>query len=262
MAAVSLRFKGENDLSEQRKKAPAPQSGIWRGDVAQPAQADVSAWEGGLHARLRRPMIVFDLDGTLLDSYEMSIECHRRTIEVLGLPPVSRETLEALNGPTAEQECAMLGLPPQRLPELMAAMERVENEVVPARARLFPGALEMLFALQDQATLCLLTNGQPHYMRLVCELTGVGALFAERAGFTLGITKSMRIREWAQKHAALRAMMVGDRPTDIEAAHQAGAAALAVTYGSGTHAELVGADWIAADVETVCRLCTDFCEQA
>lgn len=248
-------------MSEQRKKTPAPQSGIWRGDTAPPAQADVSAWEGGLHARLRRPMIVFDLDGTLLDSYEMSIECHRRAIEALGLPPVSREMLETLNGPTAEQECAMLGLPPKCLPELMAALERAEDDVVPARARLFPGTLEMLFALQDQATLCLLTNGQPHYMRLVCELTGVGPLFAERAGFTPGITKAMRIREWAQKHAALRVVMVGDRASDIEAARQAGAAALAVTYGSGTPAELAGADWIAADVGTACRLCAEFCEQ-
>ncbi len=243
----------------QQQKPDIQSEGVWTPEHS--TNAGVEALESALYARERRPMIVFDLDGTLLDSYAMSIECHRRVIEAMGLPPVSQRMLELLNGPNAEQECQLLGLPVERAPELMAVMARVDEELVPTGAKLFPGVLDMLLTLQRESVLCLLTNGLPSYMRAVCDVTGIGSFFAERAGFALGVTKAMRLTEWAQKHHALRVLMVGDRHTDVEAAREAGVQSIAVTYGSGPVSELRAADQLAGDVDALCRACLAFCRQ-
>ena len=216
-------------------------------------------WPGEQAARAPRPLIVFDLDGTLLDSYELANEGHRRAIAALGLPPVSLAVLEALNGPSAEGACHILGLPLSRQAELEAALEAADDVLIPTWARLFPGVLSMLEVLTGRATLCLLTHGQPSYLHAVCAVTGMEGFFAERAGFTPGVSKAMRIREWAQRHGAPRALMVGDRPTDLDAAREAGAVAVGVTYGAGSAQEMAGADALAHDLAQVCEICLAFC---
>ncbi len=245
-------------MTEQQKKQ-ANGTG-WQ---ATPTSLGVESWNAGLYAHQRLPLIVFDLDGTLLDSYEVALEIHSRAIAAMGLPPVSRAVLESLNGPSIEQECAMLGLPLSCADAMIAAMERAEAELMPTHARLFPGVEAMLEALFGRANLCLLTNGLPSYQALVCEITGIGDRFVEREGYVSGITKAMRAREWARKFAAPRALMVGDRPSDVAAAREAGATALGVTYGNGTPEEMRAAapDALAADVDEVLRFCLRFCEE-
>lgn len=237
---------------------PETQGGEWTGGAPTP-QTDAAVWQEGLHAHTLRPLIVFDLDGTLLDSYEMSMKTHVRLIEAMGLPPAPHALLKALNGPTLEEACAMLGLPPQRMGELEAAYARIEAEHVPVMSRLFPGVLEMLASLQNQAILCLLTNSLPAYLGMACEATGIGKYFAERAGSAPGTPKAVRIRQWMEARGLPRALMIGDRPTDVAAGRTAGTWTLAVTYGCGTADQLAHADAMASTVAEVWRHCERFC---
>ncbi|MCL2545113.1 MAG: HAD family hydrolase [Clostridia bacterium] len=227
---------------------------------ALPSQADVTVWQEGLHPHALLPLIVFDLDGTLLDSYEMALRTHARVIEAMGLPPASHALLESLNGPPLEGLCSLLGLPPERMDELEATVSRIENEHVPVLSRLFPGVPEMLAALQGAATLCLLTNSLPAYLELACEATGIGKYFAERAASTPGISKAERIRRWMEARGLPRTLVVGDRPTDISAGREAGAWTLAVTYGCGAADQLTHADAAASTVAEAWRHCERFCK--
>jgi len=220
----------------------------------------VTVWQKGLHPGSLLPLIVFDLDGTLLDSYEMAMTNNARVIEAMGLPPAAHAVLESLNGPTVEEACAILGLPPERLGELEAAFSRIEAESVPAMAQTFPGVPEMLASLQSGATLCLLSNSLPAYLALACEATGIGKYFSERAGYAPGVSKAARIRQWLEARGLPRALVVGDRPTDITAGREAGAWTLAVTYGNGTADELALADALASTVAEAWRHCERFCE--
>jgi phosphoglycolate phosphatase-like HAD superfamily hydrolase len=243
-------------VTEQQKEASQAQGGAWAGG-ALPTHAGLMDIQEYLHTQ--PPLIVFDLDGTLLDSAEMAVRCHIRVLAEMGLPPVSRDVLDSLNGPSVEEKCVMLGLPPERQDEMEAALVRAEAVLVPTQARLFPGVPDMLAALHGRAVLCLLTNGQPSYLRMVCEVTGIGAWFAEQAGYTRGITKAGRIRAWTEAHAAPRVLMVGDRPTDVASAHEAGALALGVTYGNGRPEQMHEADALAGDIGAVLRYCEQFC---
>jgi len=226
-----------------------------------PPQNDLVVWPEDLQPGGSLPLIVFDLDGTLVDSYEMALLCHARTIEAVGLPPVSRRVLESLNGPTIEEECRILGFPMERMGELEAAMTRVEVELAPVMARTFPGVPEMLASLQSGgAVLCVLTNGLPHYMKLVCGITGIDRYVTESAAYTPGVSKAARIRQWMEARGLPRALAVGDRPTDVDAGRMAGARTLAVTYGNGTAEQLAHADYLASTVAEAWRLCERFCE--
>jgi phosphoglycolate phosphatase-like HAD superfamily hydrolase len=191
----------------------------------------------------------------------MTAECNRRALAALGLPPPTAEVLEMLNGPSPAEACALLGLPAERAGEVGAAMAWAEAELVPACARLFDGVPEMLADLGDRATLCLLTNGQTSYMEQVCQVTGIGPLFAERAGSEPGISKVARLRGWLARYAPHRALVVGDRPTDIAAARQVGATALGVIYAGGPPVPLDGADALAAGIAEVRRYCLRFCAE-
>ena len=235
------------------------QGGEWAGGML-PSQPGVAVWQEGLHAHSLLPLIVFDLDGTLLDSYEMAMANNARAVEAMGLPPASHAVLESLNGPTLEEACAILGLPPERTGELEAAFNRVEAEYVPLMARAFIGVPEMLASLQGQATPCLLTNSLPSYLEITCEATGIGKYFAERAASELGVSKAMRIRQWMEARGLPRTLMVGDRPTDINAGREAGAWTLAVTFGCGEADQLAHADATASTVAEMWRHCERFCK--
>ena len=208
--------------------------------------------------RAEKPLIVFDLDGTLLDSYELALRCHAFAIEAVGLPPVSLAVLESLNGPTIEEECAILGLPPERMSAYHEAIVRSEREVAPPLVRAFPGVPEMLSALEARATLCVLTNGLDSYLRMVCGLTGIARFFSESAAFAAGVPKAARIRRWLEARGMPPALAVGDRPSDVSAGREAGAGTLAVTYGNGEAAQLAHADALADTVDEVRAYCEIF----
>jgi phosphoglycolate phosphatase len=209
-----------------------------------------------------KPLIVFDLDGTLLDSRETAMEGHRLAVEAMGLPPVSQEVLAALNGPNSEQSCRILGISVSRRAEFEAVMERIDDVILRQRGKLFPGVLSMLHELSAEATLGLLTNGSPAYMELACQVTGMTHCFAERTGFVPGFSKQDRIRAWQSRHGAPRALMVGDRAGDVAAAHAAGALAIGAVYGVGAPDELAQADALAADIRQVHSLCLAFLQGA
>lgn len=207
------------------------------------------------------PMIIFDLDGTLLDSHDLSIESHRQVVKRLGLPPVSHDMLAALNGPTSEQAVQMLGLPVSRVPEFDAHMRDVDNVLVRQHARLFPGVPEMLDKLQGKATLALLTNGSPHYVEESANATGIKGFFDLIQGFVPGMGKAKRLRSWYERFLPAGMMMVGDRASDIDAAHEAGAIGVGVLYGAGSLPELSSAEMIARDMDELRRICLAFCER-
>ncbi len=246
-------------MTERQRKQAETQGGEWAGG-ALPGRQDVTAWQQGLHPHAVQPMIVFDLDGTLLDSHEMSIQCYVHGLEAMGLPPVSRELLASLNGPTLPEAAEVLGVG-DRVEEFLRAMTLAEERLVPVMAQLYPGVAEMLAALHGQAVLCVLTNGQARYLRYAIEGCGIAGYFAERAAFTPEVTKAERVREWMEAHGQPRTLMVGDRETDVAAGLKAGAVTLAVTYGAGERSRLAEADALADTVAEVWQICERFCRE-
>jgi phosphoglycolate phosphatase len=97
-----------------------------------------------------RPIVVFDLDGVLIDSAEANVQAFRFGLEQVGVVVKDRESILELVGYPAFDMLAKLGCPED---ELVAVFENfvrpfyVEN--LPTMARAYPGAREVLEELKE-----------------------------------------------------------------------------------------------------------------
>ena len=204
--------------------------------------------------------IVFDLDGTLVDSRVAIIDAVRagvhEAVAEAGLPqpPMDDATLRAALGKPAREY--FLAILPDTLGHLAErvkeAATRHEVEALAAgRGRLYDGVLAALDALRAAGIdLAVVSNAQAPYFRAALEHTGL----LERVSHAecheempvdsprpFKLTLLKRAIERLEVDPA-RVLMVGDRAEDIEAGRAAGCATLGIPFGFGSLEELSSAD--------------------
>lgn len=212
------------------------------------------ACQAGVLAMKRPVLIVFDLDGTLTDSYELGHLLFKRVFARLGFGEISDEMADSFNGPSSDEVCRIMGIE-HRKEEYNALIDEVETDLVKTIGKIYPGVIEMLETLAPHAHLSILTNGSPVYCQTCIEEYGFAPYIGLSAGFASGVTKAMRIGMWERELGARRVIVVGDRSTDIANARAAGAYAIGVTFGLGTREELLGADVLCDSAQQVTQAC-------
>lgn len=193
------------------------------------------------------PTIVFDLDGTLIDSRDAMVAAFaaafRRTV---GAGPAPVGEFLALQGKRFDEILAALGLP-VAMWEPFIEESRLRVNSVPV----IPGVqalLERLVAGGYQ--LALLTGKDRGRTDELLAALGLSAFFSAVVTSTDGLpTKPAPDAVWAILELLgcdpRRACMVGDAPADIEAATAAGIYAIGVGWGIGSAAALSQAGAIA-----------------
>jgi phosphoglycolate phosphatase len=186
--------------------------------------------------------LIFDLDGTLIDSkLDLALSVNA-TLAELGRDPLPHEQIfsyvgqgapaliaRALGSDASEQDC-LIGL--EFFIKYYSA-HKLDNTV------LYPGVRETLDALRDMP-MAVLTNKPVRVSRAIIEELGVG----ERFRFVYGGNSFERkkpdpmgidsiLREFGA--APAQAMLVGDSEIDVQTARNAGTWACGVTYGFGSH---------------------------
>jgi len=189
------------------------------------------------------PTIVFDLDGTLVDTAPDLIA----TINVLlvrrNLPPVADDRLRNMIGAGARRliERALaehrIVIAPEELDRLFADFLEHYAAHIADRSRPFAGLEPALDALAAQGcTLAVCTNKLERLSRLLLDQLGLTRRFAFVCGQdTFGVQKpDPDVLRWTIARAAgssERAVMVGDSATDIDVARAAGVPVVAVDFG-------------------------------
>ena len=206
--------------------------------------------------------VIFDLDGTLVDSAPDIQEAIDTAFRPLGVQPFSLETVKSLIGGGAaaavKRATAKLGLvlSPD---EEDAVLQRflVDYARVSAKGRgLYPGAIELLQDLRARkAGVALCTNKAETITQITIEALGIagyfGSVVAARDDLPKKPDPAMLLRALAPFDVApADAVMIGDSHADIDAARAAGMPSIAVSYGySPTPAAQLGADkvvdWLA-----------------
>ncbi len=197
--------------------------------------------------------VLFDLDGTLVDSAGDLRNALNAVLGERGLRSLSLEEVKGMIGDGAtklvERGLAATGGDPATLMETHRAFIAHYEANASSLTRPYPGAVEMLEALQAKGLpLAVVTNKPAAATATVLEALDLARFFKVVVG---GDTLPQRKPHPAQILHALEglgvpaesALMVGDNHHDISAARAAGTAAVAVTYGYShvPHAEL-GAD--------------------
>lgn len=98
----------------------------------------------------KQPLVVFDLDGVLIDSAEANVQAFRYGLERVGVQVQERESILSLVGLPAAEMLRRLGCPEEKITRVFEENVRpfyVEN--LPALARAYGGARRVLSSLRD-----------------------------------------------------------------------------------------------------------------
>ncbi|KQW28726.1 phosphoglycolate phosphatase [Rhizobium sp. Root274] len=187
--------------------------------------------------------IVFDLDGTLVDTAPDLVASLNHTIAIKDMSPVGYEDLTHLVGQGARvmiaRAFALRGAPLAE-EELPALLERFIDHYaagMPGQSRPYPGLIEALERLRDAGhLLAVCTNKMEGLARPLIEKLGLTGYFAAITG---GDTFAVRKPDAAHLTGTVemaggvahKALMIGDSINDILAARNAGIPSIAVPFG-------------------------------
>lgn len=202
-------------------------------------------------------ILLFDLDGTLVDSLpDLSAALGQVMVES-GLPPASAAESRRYVGDGArvmlERGFAAQGrsLPPEALPRFLEFYEGILTR----ETRPFPGVESTLAALAAEGwEMAVCTNKTERFSRIILERLGLARHFAAIAGGDSWPERKPDGRHLTRTLATIggdpaAAVMVGDGLNDVLAARDARLPVVVVGWGYGDPAQLGGDRTIAAMAE-------------
>lgn len=209
-----------------------------------------------------RRVVLFDLDGTLLDS-KLSIRDTLNTVLAeRGLPPFSAGDLDRLIGKPLRHILAERSNDEAAVEAMTHRYRSAYNETGWVTVRLFPGLLDLLHDLRRRGVpLGIVTSKGQHETETLLFDLGIANLFDAVVGDD---DRRPLKPDPAPVHAACQqlnvkpgqAVLVGDTRFDVVAANAAGATSIGVLWGIHSRDILrdAGAHALAANVPALGRL--------
>ncbi len=207
--------------------------------------------------------VLFDLDGTLVDSRPGIVAALNATLRQLGEPEVPEAALVPRIGPPIHDTWSEL---------LQRPVDEVEDVVVAYRERyatlmldgtsVYPGVVRLLERLSADGHLMAVATSKAQPMAIaLLEHLGLDGFFAAVRGPVPPSTEEKpasvgRALEALGLATGTGAVLVGDRHHDVTGGHAHGLAVIGATWGYGSREELgaAGAEAIASEPAGVAPL--------
>jgi phosphoglycolate phosphatase len=207
-------------------------------------------------------LLIFDLDGTLIDSLPDLTDATNHMRYSFRLAPLSPEEVRKLVGQGARSLVAR-ALPsatPQQVEDGLSIFLDYNLAHIADKTRLYPGVTETLQELERLGIqLCVLSNKNVALCREVLTRLGIAQYFPTVFG-----ADSLPYRKPAPEPvlALLKefgvgtreCVMVGDSINDIAAGEGAGVVTVGCSYGYGDSCELARADYLVPDFPSLLGL--------
>lgn len=189
------------------------------------------------------PVIVFDLDGTLIDTAPDLLDSLNHCLQRIDVPevrPAEVARFVGFGGRTMiERACKAHGRPllEAELDALYDLFLEHYAAGMPGRSRPFPGAVAALSRFSDAGFLCAVcTNKQEQLSKRLLDALGLVPRFAAICGadtFSHRKPDPRHLLDTIERSGGdrERALMVGDSRTDIDTAKAAGIPVVAVDFG-------------------------------
>lgn len=203
-------------------------------------------------------LVIFDLDGTLIDSVGLIVETVTNTFRAVNEPVPDERAIRAVSGITARDALAILApsATSERIDTLMDSYRNhYRGSAGVAREPLFSGALEALDRLQaDPATILAVATGKGYNGAVtLLERHGIIGRFhsIQTPDHNRGKPDPQMIDTAMAKAGATReqSVMIGDTVHDMRMARAARVKAIGVTWGYHEKSDLIaeGADIVIDD---------------
>ena len=205
-------------------------------------------------------LIIYDLDGTLIDSRLDIANAVNWTLQELGVGPLPIERISSFVGNGVQnlirrslQEIKAEPLPSLERP--IKLFRRRYGEHLLEHTRLYPAVRKVLEFYKDRKQAVITNKPEEFSLQILREL-GVDSYFFKVIGGDKGFPRKpapepvheiLRLAAVSQDQA----VFVGDSATDVETGRNAGVKTIAVTYGFGQREEIAKAepDLILNDLE-------------
>ena len=188
-------------------------------------------------------VILFDLDGTVIDSTEAILDGFRVAFESFGKKVPSDKEIKNEIGHTLEDMFLTLGVARDRVDEYVHTYKMHYRVISCEKTILLDGAKEAIEEASEFATLGVVTTKTGEYSRILLEHLGLMHYFSVLIGredvqnpkpHKEPILKALAKLE----HDRSKTWMIGDTCMDIESAKNAEVHSVAVTSGYATLAML------------------------
>ncbi|HAU06771.1 MAG TPA: HAD family hydrolase [Gammaproteobacteria bacterium] len=202
-------------------------------------------------------LIIFDWDGTLMDSTPSITQAMQQAIQQLQLPPLSNDTVSHIIGLGLNEAVSTLypSLPPARLQQLGQYYQRnfIQQQT---RPQLFPGAADFIKHLFEQDYLLAVATGKSRSgLDSVLTQTQLAPYFTTTRCVDECPSKPdpTMLKEIITELGATaeRTLMIGDTSHDLMMARHAGTSMVGITHGAHSEEKLVACtpDYITHDLK-------------
>ncbi|NTV48591.1 MAG: HAD-IA family hydrolase [Geobacteraceae bacterium] len=197
--------------------------------------------------------VLFDLDGTLVDSLEDLTDAVNHVRCVHARPPLTMDDVRRKVGKGARHLVQQI-LPDLSGTDIDLALDLFldfNRQHIADKSRLYPGILGVLHSLAARdIKMAVITNKNEDLSALILEFFGINDLFECLCGgdtYPERKPSPLPLLKVAEKLGVAyhECVMVGDSINDIEAGKLAGIASIGCTWGFGGDDELTGADTLA-----------------
>ena len=182
--------------------------------------------------------VLFDLDGTLLDTSEGILSSVKYTIDVMGFEPIDEDYYETFIGPPIQHTLQKIYHLDDKTRDKAAAIFREHYSTVDlCKAKLYEGVLETLSELKKNGIkIAVATYKREDYTKKLLDEFGISQYcdWIQGSDFAGELTKAKIIGLCLKKlNVDKNVLMVGDTEHDLIGAQYAGVDFLAIRYGFG-----------------------------
>jgi phosphoglycolate phosphatase len=211
---------------------------------------------------MERPdAVLFDLDGTIIDSEVPFAYSINHTLAAYGQPPREMAELRRYLGPpTHEAFTELLGPDEELVHDAVQTYRTHYREHSGATTTVYDGIPELLRKLHGQVPLAVATSKIQVSALSLLEGLGLADLFDTIAGPAMDAVNESKATTIAHALEGLggasnfrSVVMIGDRFYDVVGAREHGIPTIGVLWGAGSEQELreAGADWLAAKPDEI-----------
>lgn len=189
---------------------------------------------------MRYPVMVFDFDGTLADSYAEGVAIFQRIGPELGITILEGNELEAARALPTRQFLKKVGVSLWKLPRVIRAYQAAAAETAHT-LKLFAGIFESLNQLHaDGVRLGILSSNREDTIRTCLRANDVEHLFEFVIGYPKLFGKGRALRRLMKERQIARTdlLYIGDESRDVIAARKARVEIAAVAWGFQTESIL------------------------
>jgi phosphoglycolate phosphatase len=186
--------------------------------------------------------VLFDLDGTIVDSRVPYTRSMNHALAEAGLPTHAPEDLYQYLGPPIHETLLRLAVPPELVGTVLGVYRERYERYGLSETTIFEGIGDLLENLHGRVPLAVATSKVSTTVEPLLELLGLRGLFDTVAAPLPEAVSESKAATITTALAGLggpaRAVMVGDRSYDVVGAHEHAIPTIGVLWGVGGEREL------------------------